>query len=117
MRLRGMQRYDGVQLRNAASETNADTNADDSRVGALCSKPRVRDHGDIRTCGSRRSPRKRCAKPGNRVMKHATWRIPKGVALVGDPFLNPSWEEEAEACSAAGRGREGVETVSERASW
>jgi hypothetical protein len=49
------------------------------------------------------------------MMKHATCRIPKGVASTG--VLNPSWEEEAAACSAAGRGREGVETGAARASW
>jgi hypothetical protein len=35
MRLRGMQRYDGMRLSNAESETNAV----DSGVGALCSSP------------------------------------------------------------------------------
>jgi hypothetical protein len=64
-------------------------------------------------------PDKRCAKPGNRVMNMRHVESRRGSHwLVATLFsLNPSWEEEAEACSAAGRGREGVETVSERASW
>jgi len=35
----------------------------------------------------------------------------EGSHQAGEPLLNPVWEGEAAACSAAGRGREGVETA------
>jgi len=56
----------------------------------------------------------KCARPGDQVMKHATCRgAPRGEGShqAGEPLLNPVWEGEAAACSAAGRGREGVETA------
>lgn len=52
---------------------------------------------------------------GDQLVKCGIHSIPDTMASVGGFSL--SWGEEAEAGSAEGRGREGAERVSERASW
>ncbi len=54
MRRRAMQRHDGVQPENAASESSAGNNGE---AGAL-HQPRIGDPIDILACGARRSLRR-----------------------------------------------------------
>jgi hypothetical protein len=93
----------------------SETNADDTEAGAL-SQPRV-ERPETSERAARGDLPKKCAGPGDQVMKQSRGKSPRGRRVVSSRGLSPAWGAEAEACSAAGRGRAGAETVSERASW
>lgn len=119
-------RHDGVQLRSAAAAARVrNQGAGGGRSGRrkalrVCSScvaaSRGQGHDNKRHDNVRRAAisGQKCARPGDQVMKHATCRGAsrgEGSHQAGEPLLNPVWEGEAAACSAAGRGREGVETA------